>query len=237
MRFGKRQEESRFDTGKVDLVAESADGIIELVVVADRPWTGSDLQVSSLQGKVQTYVSFALDGGLAQQFPEAAGRPWRIVLHCLTGAPDARTQSVLDVLATRLPEYGGLCSSVLSEGPLTGTSVARFAADQNGLRAAGYTRQISALSRQPRLVIPRPRRMSDMAILSVLLCALSALVTGCSGGADSNSLRPSESVGSPSADVATTAVVRTAVLLATPATLTGVPGMPTTACASFIIVI
>lgn len=44
-----------------------------------------------------------------------------------------------------------------------------------------------------------------MAILSVLLCALSALVTGCSGGADSNSLRPSESVGSPSADVATTA--------------------------------
>src|SRR3954452_7545798 len=107
MGFGKRQEESLFDAAKVDLVAESADGTIDLVMVQDQPWTGSDAQVSSLQGKVQTYVSFALDGGLAQQFPEAAGRPWRIVLDCQTGSPDARTQSVLDVLATRLPEYGG----------------------------------------------------------------------------------------------------------------------------------
>ena len=107
MRFGKRQEEPLLDTTKVDLVVESADGIIELVVVQDLRWTGSDAQVSSLQGKVQTYVSFALDGGLAQQFPGAAGRPWRIVIHCQTGAPDARTQSLLDVLASRLPEYGG----------------------------------------------------------------------------------------------------------------------------------
>jgi hypothetical protein len=42
-----------------------------------------------------------------QQFPEAVGRPWRIVINCLNGEPDARTQSVLDVLATRLPEHGG----------------------------------------------------------------------------------------------------------------------------------
>jgi hypothetical protein len=107
MRFGKRQDESLFDPAKVDLVAESADGIIELVIVQDRPWTGSDAQVSSLQDKVQTYVSFALDGGLVQQFPEAAGRPWRLFLHCQTGAPDPRTQAVLDGLAARLPEYGG----------------------------------------------------------------------------------------------------------------------------------
>lgn len=107
MRLRKRRQESLFDPAKVDLVAESADGIIELVVVQDQHWTGSDAQVSSLQDKVQTYVSFALDGGLAQQFPEAAGRPWRIVVQCQTGAPDGRTQAVLDVLSTRLPEYGG----------------------------------------------------------------------------------------------------------------------------------
>lgn len=107
MRFGKRQQDSLFDAGKVDLVSESAEGVIDLVIVQDQPWTGSEGQVASLQSKVQTYVSFALDGGLAEQFPEAAGRPWRILLHCQTGAPDAQTQSVLDVLATRLPEYGG----------------------------------------------------------------------------------------------------------------------------------
>ncbi len=107
MRFGKRQPESLFDAGKVDLVAESADGLIDLVIVQDQQWTGSDAQLASLQDKVQTYVSFALDGGLAQQFPDAEGRPWRIMLKCLTGEPDARTSETLAVLASRLPEYGG----------------------------------------------------------------------------------------------------------------------------------
>ena len=91
MRTGKRKAESLFDAGRVDLVAESSDGIIDLIVVQAQPWTGSGAQLASLQDKVQTYVSYALDGGLAQQFPEAAGRPWRIVLNCLSGEPtDAR---------------------------------------------------------------------------------------------------------------------------------------------------
>lgn len=107
MRFGKRQQDSWFDASKVDLVSQSADGIIDLVIVQDQPWTGSEGQLASLQEKVQTYVSFALDGGPVERVPEAAGRPWRILLHCQTGAPDAHTQWVLDVLATRLPEYGG----------------------------------------------------------------------------------------------------------------------------------
>lgn len=107
MRFGKRQQDSLFDAGSVDLVAESADGIVELVIVQDQQWTGSDAQLASLQEKVQTYVSFAIDGGLAQQFPEVAGRPWRIVVNCLSGEPDERTNGSLEVLASRLPEYGG----------------------------------------------------------------------------------------------------------------------------------
>ena len=107
MRFGKRQPDSVLDASKVDVVAESADGAIELLIVQDKPWTGSEAQVASLQAKVQTYVSFALDGPLAQQFPEAAGRRWRIVINCLSGPPDNGTQATLDVLASRLPEYGG----------------------------------------------------------------------------------------------------------------------------------
>jgi hypothetical protein len=107
MRFRKRQQDSLFDPGKVDLVAESADGVMEIMVVQDQQWTGSDAQLTSLQDKVQTYVSFALDGGLVQQFPEADGRPWRIVINCLTGDPDERTKASLDVLASRLHDYGG----------------------------------------------------------------------------------------------------------------------------------
>lgn len=75
--------------------------------MADKPWTGSDAQLESLQAKVQTYVAFALDGELAERFPEAIGKPWRIVVNCLAGEPDSRTAQVLDVLGTRLPDHGG----------------------------------------------------------------------------------------------------------------------------------
>jgi hypothetical protein len=51
----------------VALVAESSDGVIELVIVQDNPWTGSGAQMTSLQAKVQTYVSFALDAFSAQR--------------------------------------------------------------------------------------------------------------------------------------------------------------------------
>jgi hypothetical protein len=107
MRFKRRPEDALFDAAKVDLLAEPADGVIELIMVQDKAWTGSAAQVSSLQDKVQTYVSFALDGDMMRQFPEAAGRPWRVVLHCQTGPPDLRTRSMLDALASRLPDYGG----------------------------------------------------------------------------------------------------------------------------------
>lgn len=107
MRFGRRQRDSLFDGCRVDVVSEAADGVVDLVIVQDRPWTGSEAQLASLQAKVQAYVSFALDGGLARQYPEVSGRPWRILVHCQTGLPDPNTQSLLDVLTTRLPEYGG----------------------------------------------------------------------------------------------------------------------------------
>lgn len=73
MRFGREQSEALLDPGKADLVAETADGVVELVIVADAPCTGSDGQLSSLQDKVQTYVSFAVDGQMGRSIPEAVG--------------------------------------------------------------------------------------------------------------------------------------------------------------------
>jgi len=107
MPFGRRRQDSLFDPTKVDLVAESADGVVELVILADAPWTGSDAQLRSLQEKVQSYVSYALDGGLRASYPEVAGQPWRILIHSQVGEPDQRTEQVLAGLAERLPNYGG----------------------------------------------------------------------------------------------------------------------------------
>jgi hypothetical protein len=101
-------EENLFDSQQVDLIGITPDGqSVLLVVVADKPWSGSDSQIMSLQVKVQTYVSFALDGQLVQQYPRTKGLPWQVVIHTQTGPPDERTSAVLAELAERLPAYGG----------------------------------------------------------------------------------------------------------------------------------
>jgi len=108
MRFGEKKVEERlFDPAKVDVCAISEGGVVELFIVQDHPWTGSDAQLQSLQDKVQTYVSYALDGQMVAAYPETLGLRWRIVIHAQTGPPDVRTQTVLDALNQRLTGYGG----------------------------------------------------------------------------------------------------------------------------------
>ena len=46
MRSGRKQSEALLDPGKADLVAETADEVVELVIVADAPCTGSPKAVS-----------------------------------------------------------------------------------------------------------------------------------------------------------------------------------------------
>jgi hypothetical protein len=106
--FGKKQPERLFDPLKVDAVALSGDGqTVELFIAQDAPWTGSDAQIQSLQEKVNSYVSYAVDGGMASDYPETAGLAWHIVVHAQTGPPDDRTATVLQSLPDRLQPYGG----------------------------------------------------------------------------------------------------------------------------------
>jgi hypothetical protein len=108
MRFGKKKVVERlFDPAKVDVCAISEGGDVELFIVQDRPWTRSDAQLQSLQDKVQTYMSYAMDGQMVAAYPETVGLKWRIVIHTQTGSPDVRTQTVLDALNQRLTGYGG----------------------------------------------------------------------------------------------------------------------------------
>lgn len=104
----KQRAERLFDHEKVDLVAfpQSADAV-EFFIVQDAPWTGSDAQLKSFQAKVETYVSYAVDGQMTTAYPETQGLPWRIVLHAQTGPPDKRTAEAIAVLSARLPERGG----------------------------------------------------------------------------------------------------------------------------------
>ena len=70
-----------FDPGKVDLVSIPKSGsVVDLHIVQDNAWIGSDDQLTTLQQKINNYVSFAVDGALLANYPETAGLPWRIVI-------------------------------------------------------------------------------------------------------------------------------------------------------------
>lgn len=108
--MGETGDGALFDPAKLDLVGVSADGIVQLFIVQDQPWTGSDAQLMSLQEKIQSYVAYALDGAMIRDYPEVAGKPWEIVIDSQTDAPDPRTQHVLTSLNERLAAYGGSLS-------------------------------------------------------------------------------------------------------------------------------
>ena len=104
---GEQQAGGLFDSSQIDLVGltKSAD-TVELFIVQDQPWTGSDSQLRSLHDKVDAYVSYARDGQMTAAYPETEGLPWRIVLHAQTGPPDERTAEVIAAIATHLSQQG-----------------------------------------------------------------------------------------------------------------------------------
>lgn len=101
-------EEKVFDSSKIDFVSVSADrNRVRLYVVNDSSWTGSEAQIQSLQAKIHGYISFALDGQLAELYPETLGLPWEIVIDCQVGSPDARSREFLDQIREPVRRYGG----------------------------------------------------------------------------------------------------------------------------------
>lgn len=73
------------DTGRDTLV---------LAMYEFRPWDGGDLQLAQLQDKLNAYLSFALDGELADSFPQLAGKPLEIQLRT-TSDPDPRAWDLI----------------------------------------------------------------------------------------------------------------------------------------------
>ncbi len=66
-----------------------------------RPWDGSDERLHQLQEKFNAYVSFLLDGELAEAHPDLAGKSARIELRC-AHMPDARAVELLGMIHDQL---------------------------------------------------------------------------------------------------------------------------------------
>jgi hypothetical protein len=89
-------------TGVIDLIAHDPK-TNEVVLVMNEPneWEGSDEQLVSLQERFNVYVSFLLDGEMAEAHPELAGKPTRIELRC-AHMPDTRALELLGLIHDQL---------------------------------------------------------------------------------------------------------------------------------------
>jgi hypothetical protein len=89
-------------TGIIDVIAEDKKtGEVVLVMNEPNEWNGSDEQLLTLQERFNAYVSFLLDGEMAETHPELAGKPARIELRCAY-MPDRRALELLGLVHDHL---------------------------------------------------------------------------------------------------------------------------------------
>src|SRR4029077_6922933 len=89
-------------TGVIDLIAQDTKkGEVVLVMEEPNEWDGSDKQLLALQERFNAYVSFLLDGELAEAHPELVGKSARIELHCAQ-MPEPRALEFLGLIHDQL---------------------------------------------------------------------------------------------------------------------------------------
>ncbi len=72
-----------FNPRVVDLIElDRETGEVVLVMLEERPWGSDPAQLRQLEGKLNSYLSYVLDGFLASQYPDYAGRRVRFQLDC-----------------------------------------------------------------------------------------------------------------------------------------------------------
>jgi hypothetical protein len=88
--------------GTIDMIAqETKTGEVVLRMEEFDPWDGSDERLLALQERFNAYISFLLDGEMASEHPELAGKPARIEMRCAQ-MPDTRALELLGMIHDQL---------------------------------------------------------------------------------------------------------------------------------------
>jgi hypothetical protein len=94
------------NTNVIDVIAlDEKNGEVALVMHEPREWDGSDERLFQLQEKINTYLSFALDGEMNEAYPAFIGKSIRLQLDCLT-PPDARTLDFIGIVREQIAYQG-----------------------------------------------------------------------------------------------------------------------------------
>ncbi len=91
----------------IDLIAhDSKTGEVVLIMLEERPWDGSEHRLFQLQEKINAYLAFALDGEMAEAYPQFDGRKLRLQLDCV-GMPGSDVVSFLSAVREQI-EFQGI---------------------------------------------------------------------------------------------------------------------------------
>ena len=99
--------------GVIDLLRHDAGtGVVTLVMAEPRPWDDSELQLFQLQEKFNAYLSFILDGEMAEAYPHLVGKTVEIRLECAT-PPEGIVVQLLKLVREQIG-YQGIALKVVS---------------------------------------------------------------------------------------------------------------------------
>ena len=102
MKSEPQRSNVRDQASVIDVVAhDPKTNEVVLVMNESNEWDSSDGQLLALQERFNAYVSFLLDGELAEAHPELAGKRARIELRC-AHMPDTRTLELLGLIHDQL---------------------------------------------------------------------------------------------------------------------------------------
>ena len=102
--------------GVIDsLVHDARTDEVTMTMVERRAWDGSERQLFQLQEKCNAYVSFALDGEMAEAYPALVGKRLRLRLECAT-YPDEEVVHFLSVVREQLAFQNIDVEVVVSDG-------------------------------------------------------------------------------------------------------------------------
>ena len=112
----ERTESGVEHAGVVDLFAfDRKAGEVLLVMNEARPWDGSDSRLHELQEKFNAYVSFLLDGEMAEAHPDLVGKSARIELRCAQ-MPDDKAVALLGAIHDQLALQEIRVEVIVAEG-------------------------------------------------------------------------------------------------------------------------
>jgi hypothetical protein len=126
---------------------DTRDDVLVLAIFETRAWDLGDRQLWQLQEKLNAYVSFILDGEMADNFPHLKGKPVRIELRTVHEPSEramgflgrARDQLALQQIALEvvlIGEIQGGCCGGSGGGGCCGGSPTPSQSDQGGCGCA-----------------------------------------------------------------------------------------------------